>query len=82
MPDGTPKMHFEGFNFYLYLFRLANVSSRSAMRLSVTLDLISFDDVAYLLVKAHLDGPLVDRPSVFKSKRYGGIAICSKRHDK
>ena len=64
MSDRTPKLHFEGFNFHLYLFRLANVSSRSVMRLSD----VSFDVVAYLLVKAHLDGPLISHPGVLSPK--------------
>ena len=42
---------------------------------------VSFDVVAYLLVKAHLDGPLVGRPSVFESERHGGVAIRTERHD-
>ena len=33
------KMHFDGFSFHRYLFRLANVSSRSAIRSSAVLDL-------------------------------------------
>ena len=70
-------MHFEGFNFHLYLFRLANVSSRSVKRLSD----VSFDVVAYLLVKAHLDGPLVGRSSVFESEGHSGIGIHTERRD-
>ena len=82
MPDGTPKMHFEGFNFHLYLFRLANVSSRSTIRLcGLELDDhiidVSFDVVAYLLIEAHLDGPL----GVLESEGHGGIAIRTERHD-
>ena len=85
MPDGTPKMHFEGFNFHLYLFRLVNVSSRSAMRLSAEIvggfgfdDQIvdvSFDVAAYLLIEAHLDGPLVGRLGVLESEGHGGVAV-------
>ena len=41
IPDETLKMHFEGFSFHRYLFRLANVSSRSAMRLLAVLDLMT-----------------------------------------
>ena len=37
--------------------------------------------VAYLLIKAHLDGPLVGCPSVLESKGHGGIAICTERRD-
>ena len=37
--------------------------------------------MAYLLVKAHLDGPLVGRPGIFESKRHGGVAIRTERHD-
>ena len=37
--------------------------------------------MAYLLVKAHLDGPLVGCPDVFESKRHGGIAIHTERCD-
>ena len=40
-------MHFEGFNFHLYLFRLANVASGSAMRLLVIgFYIAGTDDVA------------------------------------
>ena len=42
---------------------------------------VSFDVVAYLLVKAHLDGPLVGRPDVFEPERHGGVAKHTKRHD-
>ena len=37
--------------------------------------------MAYLLVKAHLDGPLVGRPSVLESKVHGGIAVRTERRD-
>ena len=33
------------------------------------------------MVKAHLDGPLVGCPSIFESKRHGGIAIRIERRD-
>ena len=33
------------------------------------------------MVKAHLDGPLVGRPSIFESERHGGIAIHTERRD-
>ena len=42
---------------------------------------VSFDVPAYLLVEAHLDGPLVGLPSIFQSEGHGGIAIRTKRHD-
>ena len=42
---------------------------------------VSFDIVAYLLVKTYLDGPLVGCPGVFSSKRLGGLAIRTERHD-
>ena len=41
----------------------------------------SFDVAAYMLIKAHLDGPLVGRPGVFESEGHGGIALCTKRRD-
>ena len=37
--------------------------------------------MAYLLIEAHLDGPLVGCPGVFESEGHGGIAIRTKRHD-
>ena len=37
--------------------------------------------MAYLLVKTHLDGPLVGHPGVLESKGHGGIAIRTERHD-
>ena len=42
---------------------------------------VGFDIAAYLLIKAHLDGPLVGRPDVLESKRHGGIAIRTERRD-
>ena len=42
---------------------------------------VSFDVAAYLLIKAHLDGPLVGRPGVLESEGHGGIAIRTKRRD-
>ena len=42
---------------------------------------VSFDVAAYLLIKAHLDGPLVGHPIVLESKGHGGIAIRTKRRD-
>ena len=42
---------------------------------------VSFDIAAYLLVKAHLDGPLVGCPGVLESEGHGGIAIRTKRCD-
>jgi hypothetical protein len=39
IPDGTPKMHLVGFSFHQNFFKVVNVSLRSAMRLSVVLDL-------------------------------------------
>ena len=42
---------------------------------------VSFDVAAYLLVKTHLDGPLVGRPGVFESEGHGGVAIRTERHD-
>ena len=40
-----------------------------------------FNIVAYLLIEAHLDGPLVGCPSVLESEGHGGIAIRTKRRD-
>ena len=37
--------------------------------------------MAYLLVKAHLDGPLVGCPGVLESKGHGGVAVCTEGHD-
>ena len=42
---------------------------------------VSFDVAADLLIEAHLDGPLVGRPSIFESERHGGIAIRTERRD-
>ena len=42
---------------------------------------VRFDVVAYLLIKAHLDGPLVGRPSVLESEGHGGIAIRTEWRD-
>ena len=42
---------------------------------------VSFDVAVYLLVKAHLDGPLVGRLGVLESEGHGGIAIRTERHD-
>ena len=42
---------------------------------------VSFDIVAYLLIKAHLDGPLVGHPGVLESEGHGGIAIRTERRD-
>ena len=80
-------MHFEGFSFHRYLFRLAKVSSRSVIKLSKSLGLddhvidVSFDIMADLLVEAHLDGPLIGRPDVLESEGHGGVAVRTKGHD-
>ena len=37
--------------------------------------------MAYLLIEAHLDGPLVGRPDVLEFEGHGGIAIHTKRRD-
>ena len=37
--------------------------------------------MAYLLIEAHLDGPLVGHPGVLKPEGHGGIAICTERRD-
>ena len=42
---------------------------------------VCFDVVAYLLIEAHLDGPLVGHLGIFESEVHGGIAIHTKRHD-
>ena len=42
---------------------------------------VSFDVVAYLLIEAHLDYPLVGCPGVLESKGHGGIAVRTERHD-
>ena len=80
-------MHFEGFSFRRYLFRLAKVSSRSAIRSSGGLGLgdhiidVSFDVAADLLIEAHLDSPLISRPDVLESEGHGGVAIRTEGHD-
>src|SRR5438128_10623690 len=40
-PEGTPKVHFSGFNFHLKHLRLPNVSDRSAIRSSLTQDFMT-----------------------------------------
>ena len=70
-------MHFEGFSFHRYLFRLVNISLRSAIHI---VD-VSFDIVADLLIEAHLDGPLVCRPGVLESEGHGGVAVRTERRD-
>ena len=42
---------------------------------------VSFDVAAYLLIEAHLDGPLVGHPNVLESEGHGGIAIRTERRD-
>ena len=42
---------------------------------------VGFNVVAYLLVKAHLDGPLVGHLGVLESERHGGIAVRTERRD-
>ena len=42
---------------------------------------VSFNTAAYLLVKAHLEGPLVGHTGVFESERHGRVAIRTKRRD-
>ena len=37
--------------------------------------------MAYLLIKAHLDGPLVGHPGVLESEGQGGITICTEGRD-
>ena len=55
------------------------------MRLLAVLDLtttivdVSYDVVAYLLFEAHLDGPLVGRPSILEFEGHGGIAVRTER---
>ena len=33
------------------------------------------------MIEAHLDGPLVGRPSILESKGHCGIAVCTESHD-
>ena len=66
-------MHFEGFNFHLYLRigeRFFEVGDETIGGIGFDDHIVdvSFDIVAYLLVKARLDGPLVGRPGVFCPK--------------
>ena len=37
--------------------------------------------MANLLIEAHLDSPLISRPSVLKSEGHGGVAIRTEGHD-
>ena len=37
--------------------------------------------MAYLLIEAHLDGPLVGHPGVLESEGQGGITICTEGRD-
>ena len=36
---------------------------------------VSFDVVADLLIKAHLDSPLISHPHVLESEGHGGVAV-------
>ena len=56
------------------------------MRLLAVLDLMTtlsmyFDVMAYLLIEAHLDGPLVGCLGILESEGHGGLAIHTKRRD-
>jgi hypothetical protein len=42
---------------------------------------VSFDVVADLLVKAHLDVPLISCPDVLESEGHGGVTVRTKRRD-
>ena len=42
---------------------------------------VGFNVAADLLVEAHLDGPFVGRPDVFKFEGHGGVAIRTERRD-
>ena len=79
-------MHFEGFNFHRYLFRLANVSSRSdeivgGFGLDNHIVDVSFDVANNLLIEAHLDSPLISHPGVLESEGHGGVAVCTEGRD-
>ena len=37
--------------------------------------------MAYLLIEAHLDGPLVCRPSVLEFEGHGGVVVGTERRD-
>ena len=37
--------------------------------------------MAYLLIEAHLDGPLVCRPSVLESEGHDGVVVGTERRD-
>ena len=80
-------MHFEGFNFHRYLFQVGERFFEVGDKIVGGLGLddhivdVSFNVVAYLLIEAHLDGPLVGRPDVLESEAHGGIAVCTERRD-
>ena len=79
-------MHFEGFNFHRYFFRLAKVFEVGdkvvdGLGLDDHVIYVSFDIAADLLVEAHLDGPLIGRPGVLESEGHGGVAVRPKRRD-
>ena len=42
---------------------------------------VSFDIAADLLIEAHLDGPLIGRPSVLESEGHGGVAVRTEGRD-
>ena len=37
--------------------------------------------MADLLIEAHLDGPLIGRPSILESEGHGGIVVRTETHD-
>ena len=42
---------------------------------------VGFDVTVNLLVEAHMDSPLIGRPSVLESKGHSGVAVCTERRD-
>ena len=42
---------------------------------------VGFDIAADLLVEAHMDSPLIGRPSVLESEGHSGVAVSTERHD-
>ena len=43
---------------------------------------VSFDVGANLLIEAHLDGPLIGRPSILESEGLGGVTVHTEGRDK
>ena len=72
MLEGTPKIHFLGLSFHLYLLRTLKVPLRLLIRVLASLVFttnivdISFDQVIpYLIMKILLDGTLVCSSDIF-----------------